>query len=1477
MSDIEPDPEFPVINTAKKRASLRVLGRPRKKINLRMGGLQTTFKIRPLIVEGLAMAFNLSGPFMSQHGMDQLHSKKTLKIQGKEVPLVPSKELGGRLAHAYPVESLAYVATTTTVPAQSAIFVPLRVPDVERGQRPAGQVMVEAQAHFINHTDVHPVMGAISHVNTHGLTWASVLNTLEHDITLKEGLRYGQITDWKEDPPRIASMSLGAQQAERSDEWYEDQFRLKESPVLQDPEDRKRAVSLLREFGELFSDNDEYGRTNLLEHEIHTTEGPPVKCRHRPLNPNLEANLKEQVQHWEKQDVIEPSTSPWSFPLLAVPKKNGKIRWCCDFRLLNDRTIKDAFPLPHIEDNLARLSKSTIFSGIDGTGAYHVVSIREKDREKTAFSTPWGLYQFKQMPFGLCNAPATYCRLVQKVLEGIPLSVAIPYLDDTCVHSVDLEGHLRGLRQVLQAHADAGLTLQPAKCQLFRTEIEYLGHQISPQGIAVPPKYVQVVQDWPEPTSVKDVRVFIGKVSYYRRFIPGFSAIAAPLTDLIKQEKNAPEEPFEFTSAGQEAFRKLKAQLSQAPILAYPQFDSDQPFILDTDWSHDPGAIGAVLSQVQDGEERVIAYGARKLNHAEANYSSHKGELLAVIYFLRLWKYYLSHRRFILRTDHEALKWIRRMEEPKGMILRWIETLAHYDFEVQFRAGKKHANADALSRAEHAQLLDTSDLLDEEILDGFAALMADRTSQGNDLLMEQQQDDELRHVRRWIETGSWPTAKEAKEFGTQLRAYYALGPELLKLDEEGLIVRVGEPSFHHREVRICIPQGKRNELMTKIHEEHGHRGHINTYEQFARRFYCPGMAAEAKIVTQTCENCQRNRAAPNAQKHTLMSTLTGSPFSRWSIDFVGPLPVSDQGHSYILTAKDCFTRWVEAFPTSDMTAHTVARILEKEIFCRYGIPEHIHSDQGSQFTSERMRAIYDELGIHATTTPAYNPKSNPVERTHRDLGRLLRASIDEHPDDWENYLPDCLLAMRIARNRSTGFSPFFMVYGQECVMPIDFIYGNAPSQPVSHTAHAQQIRQRMEAVHKAARENQQMAIERSRQAYRNRLKDGPLEENDRVWLFTPKTTARSRKLQIRWTGPWQVMKVVSPVLFTISSGPWNANRIELTVSLDRLKRYYGRGEVLEQTLNLTREDVDIADEHVELAEELPPQREPEMPEDDPGAGSAPVGAAAPPRDPGPGPEPSNIFRSDSPEWGKDLTSDTLPSAPPMPEAMDTPSTPRSPWENPFRPDKTMHTREETMDQNFEALPQVQTSTPQPALQGGEFFGFQEADIVASRERQRRLLPITRDATNPLELQYEGMDEDSHNWIVAKRERTLADDEELIDDSFGPLPSTMRVPRPIRRTQSALTGPRDHHGQELAIKGDSLTETPASPLPRLQLAPPPRRLALPAPAPAILPRPPAAPPATEGPRPTSRAKRPPGTPASTLPDSKRFHPGTPRPT
>ena len=314
-----------------------------------------------------------------------------------------------------------------------------------------------------------------------------------------------------------------------------------------------------------------------------------------------------------------------------------------------------------------------------------------EDKEKMAFCTKYGLFQFKVMLFGLSNAPGTFERLMETVLQGMQWERAVLYLDDIIVFSDSVEEHLKRLEEILQRLRAANLMLKPSKCHFFKRQVEFLGHIVSQYGVSTDPHKVEAVKEWPTPRRVRDVRAFLGLTGYYRRFIQNYGEIAKPLHELT--EKNS---EFIWTTERERAFQKLKSSLTTAPILGYPSAEEDDVFLLDTDASN--CHIGAVLSQRQGGEEKVIAYGSKVLSKSERNYCVTRRELLAVVHFIRQYRHYLLGRKFELRTDHGALAWLFKFKEPEGQVARWLEALSEYDFKISHRAGKAHGNGDGLSR-----------------------------------------------------------------------------------------------------------------------------------------------------------------------------------------------------------------------------------------------------------------------------------------------------------------------------------------------------------------------------------------------------------------------------------------------------------------------------------------------------------------------------------------------------------------------------------------------------------------------------------------------------------------------------------------------------------------------------------------------------------------------------------------------------------
>ena len=369
---------------------------------------------------------------------------------------------------------------------------------------------------------------------------------------------------------------------------------------------------LLRENLQVFTlPGEPKGRTDWVKHEIHVNTEVPIKQAVRRPPIHLREAADEEVQKMLKDDVIEPSTSPWASPVVLVRKKDGSLRYCIDYRKLNAITVKDSYPLPRIDDSLDSMKNAKYFSTLDLASGYWQIELSEDAKQKSAFCTTSGLYQFRVMPFGLTNAPATFQRLMERVLAGLQWKICLVYIDDIIIFSETVTDHLKQLNEVFSHLKTAGLKLKPKKCHLFRSKVQYLGHLVSEHGVEMDPEKIRAIEDWERPQNITEVRSFLGLCSYYRRFIPHFASIARPLIKMTKKNST-----FEWTDEQEGAWDILKKRLVSSPLLVYP--DPGLPFILDTDAS-DFG-IGAVLSQIQDGEERVVAYGSRVLTKQERRY-----------------------------------------------------------------------------------------------------------------------------------------------------------------------------------------------------------------------------------------------------------------------------------------------------------------------------------------------------------------------------------------------------------------------------------------------------------------------------------------------------------------------------------------------------------------------------------------------------------------------------------------------------------------------------------------------------------------------------------------------------------------------------------------------------------------------------------------------------------------------------------------
>ena len=464
----------------------------------------------------------------------------------------------------------------------------------------------------------------------------------------------------------------------------------------------KRAThNLLDRYEHIFSRNkDDIGYCPFIKHEILVKDDIPVHDSIRRIPMGLEEKVDDMVEKLLDQKIIRQSDSPWNAALVVVKKKDGSIRLCVDYRNLNAKTIRPIYPIPETKHLLDTLHGSKYFSAIDLSSAYYQCEVEEKDKQKTAFATRHGHYEFNRMPFGLCGAPATFQKIMHVILKNENWTSCLVYLDDVLIFGKDYPEHLHRIELIFQKFSDAGIKLSPNKCNFFQTELQFLGHMVTSEGIKPDPNKVAKVSNWPKPCSIEDLRSFLGFSNYYRRFIKNYSDLTRPLElmmkssaqgDINKMKKKA----LIWTNDTDGAFSILKSKLTKAPILGYP--NNKDMFVLDTDASH--FGMGAVLSQRQNGTERVIEYASKKFTKSELRYCVTRKELLSVFTFITQFRHYLLGKPFLLRTDHRALLWMLNWDEPNtSQYCRWIAELEEYDFTVEHRPGKLHANADGLSR-----------------------------------------------------------------------------------------------------------------------------------------------------------------------------------------------------------------------------------------------------------------------------------------------------------------------------------------------------------------------------------------------------------------------------------------------------------------------------------------------------------------------------------------------------------------------------------------------------------------------------------------------------------------------------------------------------------------------------------------------------------------------------------------------------------
>jgi hypothetical protein len=923
-----------------------------------------------------------------------------------------------------------------------------------------------------------------------------------------------------------------------------------DQPALQDtlPELRGAVEQLMRRFSKTFGPLPKHLPPRRdVDHEIKLEPGvePPFQSIYH-LSPAELNEVKRQLTELLEAGFIQPSKSPYGAPIIFVPKPGGKLRMCVDYRALNSRTVKNRYPLPRIDEMLDRLEGASVFSKLDLQSGYWQIRIKEEDIPKTAFRTRYGHYEWKVLPFGLTNAPATFQSLMNSILRPYLDKFVVVYLDDILVFSRSPEEHEQHLQLVLEALEKAELYVGLSKCSFGCSQVHFLGHVVSADGVKPDPAKVAAVQEWPVPKSVRDVRSFLGLTGYYRRFIRHYAHTALPLTELTKGDS-----VWRWGQQQQSAFDSLKSSLSSSPVLVMP--NPDLPYEVYTDASQ--FALGAVLLQNHGKGKQPVAFLSRKLTPTERRYPTGDREMLGIVYALQQWRCYLEGTVFTVNTDHLNNTWFekkRSMSRRQANWSLWLESFyGHVD--VAYKAGPENLS-DPFSRRPD-----------------LAALQASVPAVSADFVAD-------------IKAGY---AKDT---------FYADEPHAgLSLDDS--------TGLWYFQDRIAIPNvaALRQAIIAECHDcpSAGHQGVTKTLQRVARRFWWPHMSRSVKSYVLSCSSCQLNKPSNQVPGGLLQPLpVPEHKFEHITLDLITDLPVTKNGCDAVLTVVDRLTKLVSFAPLrKDAKAKDVASVFRQVWYRHYGLPRAIISDRDKRFLSNFWQALFRALGTELRFSTAFHPQTDgQSERANRTLEEYLRHFINPRQDDWDEYLDLAEFAVNDSVNPATGYSPFYLAFGQNPSSPLDNAVGD-----VLVPAAQSSLADMNDTLCHARAKLQEARVRMAAQANARR-RDVSFEVGDKVRLSTANLylpSSMSRKLTARYVGPFVVERVVNPVAYKLKLPanlkihpvfhvgmlqPWRVdgefpahqpslsqpppvneaeNRFKVDRLLDKRTRRYGRGERVE--------------------------------------------------------------------------------------------------------------------------------------------------------------------------------------------------------------------------------------------------------------------------------------------------------------------------
>jgi transposase InsO family protein len=874
------------------------------------------------------------------------------------------------------------------------------------------------------------------------------------------------------------------------------------------------------------------GEIPTVEHHI-ITEGPPIASQPYRAGPASREIIDKEIKRMLDMKVIEPSSGPWSAPIVLIPKPDGSIRFCVDYRKLNEATVNDSYALPRIDDCLDSLGSARYFTTVDANSGYWQINVAKEDREKTAFTSHRGLFQFLRMAFGLKTAPATFQRAIDVILSTVRFQCALTYLDDIVIYSPTFEQHLVDLNTVLTLLREAGVSLKISKCVFAAEQVQYLGLKVGAAGVEVDRSKTAAVEEARAPRTRTALRRFLGMTGYYRKFIDQYAKKAAPLTKYLKEDT---AEPFDLGVEALEAHQNLKTAIVTAPVLALPK--SKGMFVLETDAS--ASQLGVQLLQEQDDSTwRPIGFWSRQCNSAESNYSPTEREALAIVWGIKVCRPYLERTKFKVRSDHQALRWLFSTSTSDGnpRVLRWKLALSAYDFSVEYKPGATNRVADELSRMETGGMspIMESDG-DEEMIPCLVV-----NAEAGDLLSPPSTplESPLLNVPEPLEAISRTELARAQQDDTWCRDLIRLvekeeptQPPGVVLDDNGLLCC--PPVKSELPYRWVAPSSLRERICTLHHfsKAVGHPGGTRMAENVARMWYWPKLAKDCHAMVRRCPSCAALRLK-RGPKRTYPLTVfpPDRPLEFIAVDVLGPLPKTSRGNQYVLCICDRFSKMSIAVAMPDQTASTVARELVDRWIAPFGIPITILSDNGPCFASKFFQVLNNVLGVKHVFTSAYRPTTNgQVERWNATLVDMLTHLTREK--DWDRSLGIACVAYNSSVHSTTGYAPIELSTTRE---PAPSVWSRQPSllprSKPEKFQHRQALLARAAKLCSAARETSALRLQRYKSLYdyHVRRRHSDLQVGDSVFVRTHMLEpGRSPKLSAPVAGPYPVIRIDGP-------------------------------------------------------------------------------------------------------------------------------------------------------------------------------------------------------------------------------------------------------------------------------------------------------------------------------------------------------------